>query len=80
LPPAKEILAYPNSHSERHSTVEYNRFLATDDLEIHGTQNLKSAEPRSLARALENVLVDVFVFVRHISGSSPCFTKIQPNG
>jgi hypothetical protein len=40
----------------------------------------KFAEWRSRAPCGENVLVDVLVFVRRISGSSPCLTKITPNG
>ena len=54
--------------------------VTTDDLQIRGTQNLKIAERFRLGRVLENVLVDVLVFVWGVSGNSPCFTKKRPKG
>ena len=37
--------------------------------------NREISEQCSLVPSIENVFVDVFVFVRYNSGSSPCFTK-----
>jgi hypothetical protein len=73
------MLALPNADSRRHTTVEQNRFSATDDLQIHKDYTSKSRGDVCLRRVFGNVFVDVFVFARHISGSSPCLTKMTPN-
>ena len=73
------MLALPNADSRRHATVEQNRFSATDDLQSHKGYTSKSRDDVRLRRVFGNVFVDVFVFARHISGSSPCLTKMTPN-
>lgn len=77
------MLALPNADSRRHTTVEQKRFSATDDLQIHKDYTSKSRDDVCLRRVFVNVFVDVFVdvfvFARHISGSSPCLTKMTPN-
>jgi hypothetical protein len=74
------MLALPNPDSRLHATVEQNRFSATGDLQIHGRKTSKSRNDVRWRRVFGNVFVDVFVFARHISGSSPCLTKMTPNG
>ena len=73
------MLALPNADSRRHATVERNRFPATGDLQIHERKTSKSRNDVRSRRVFGNVFVDVFVFVRHISRSSPCLTKMTPN-
>jgi hypothetical protein len=80
LPPAKEMLALPNVDSRRHATVEQNRFSATGGPQIYERKNSKSRNDVRLRNVFGNVFVDAFVFVRHISGSSPCLAKMTPNG
>jgi hypothetical protein len=74
------MLALPNADSRRHTTVEQNRFSSTDDLQIHKAYTSKSRDDVRWRRVFGNVFVDVFVFARRISGSSPCLTKMTPNG
>jgi hypothetical protein len=73
------MLALPNADSRRQKTVKQNRLSATDDLQIHKDNTSKSRDDVRLHRVFGNVFVDVFVFARHISGSSPCLTKMTPN-
>ena len=73
------MLALPNADSRRHTTVERNRFPATGDLQIHERKTSKSRNDVRSRRVFGNVFVDVFVFARRISGSSPCLTKMTPN-
>jgi len=72
------MLALPNADSRRHTTVELNRFPATGDLQIHERKTSKSRNDVRSRRVFGNVFVDVFVFAHHISGSSPCLTKMTP--
>jgi hypothetical protein len=74
------MLALPNADLRRHTTVEQNRFSATDDLQIRKDNTSKSRDDFRLLRVFGIVFVDVFVFARHISGSSPCLTRMTPNG
>ena len=74
------MLDLPDTDSQRHTTVEQNRLSATGDLQIHKDNTSKSRDDVRLRLVFGNVLVDVLVFVRQISGSSPCLTKMTPNG